>query len=111
MTLGPGHSSLALFKYCDIDTLKIDRGFVSGLSNDTSTSIVEAVIALAKVLRVRTVAEGVEQQHELDMLQKIGCSQVQGFLLAKPMPADQFARLLGTQQEPVPVNQSREANP
>ena len=95
---GAGHASLSLFKLCEIDTLKIDREFISELSDlDNKHTIIEGIIALAKVLNVKTVAEGVEQQIELDTLKRMGCDFVQGYLLAKPMTAEGFAEMIKNQ--------------
>ena len=88
---GAGHSSLTLLKYCDIDTLKIDRGFVSELDTNTNARpIVETVISLARKLRVDVVAEGVETPQQAHMLKSIGCGSVQGYLFAPPMPISEF---------------------
>ena len=75
---GAGHSSLSLLKYCDIDTLKIDRGFLSELNNQDSKPIYKAVIELAKTLNIQTVAEGIEQQSELETLRKNGMQHSAG---------------------------------
>ena len=94
---GAGHSSLSLLRYCDIDTLKIDRAFVEELSQPEGKPIFKAVISLAKVLNVATVAEGIEQQHELEAIRSFGCGVAQGFLLAKPMTAREFETFVNAQ--------------
>lgn len=91
---GAGHSSLALLKYCEIDTLKIDRGFLSELGDVTSKPIYRAVIELARVLNMKTVAEGIEKTAELELLRDMGCDLAQGFLLAKPMSVSDYETCL-----------------
>ena len=71
--------------------LKIDRAFVYGATNDASArAILESSVALAKSLGMSTVAEGVEDQEDWDLIAKVGVDVVQGFFIAKPMPADEF---------------------
>ncbi len=85
---GTGHSSLAHLAQLPIHTLKIARELVAPLSADpAATAIVEAIIALADRLRLQTIAEGVETSAQLEALRALGCDRVQGFLLARPMPA------------------------
>ena len=101
---GAGHSSLSLLKYCEIDTLKIDRGFLTELASNSNKPIYKAVIELAKVLQMQTVAEGIEQQSELDSLKLMGCRVAQGYLLARPMPASQFEAYLRKSQKKEALN-------
>jgi EAL domain-containing protein (putative c-di-GMP-specific phosphodiesterase class I) len=82
-----GYSSLAYLKQLQMDTLKIDRSFISDVPNDEDdTSIVLAILAMAKTLGLHIVAEGVETQVQLDFLKKEHCHCVQGYLFAKPLP-------------------------
>lgn len=93
---GTGYSSLAYLRDFPVDTLKIDRAFVSGLSSEESSSvIVRAIIGLAQNLTLKTIAEGVESREELDTLRQLGCDQVQGFYLFRPMPACDVERHFG----------------
>ena len=92
---GTGYSSLSHLKGFPIDTLKIDRAFVSELnSNPDDASIVRAVITLGKSLQIRVVAEGVESSAQLASLQEFQCPEGQGFFFGRAVPAEQLARLL-----------------
>lgn len=89
---GTGYASLAYLRRHPIDKLKIDRSFVSTLSPDgETTSVAGAIISLAKSLGLKTTAEGVETQAQFDTLVKLGCVEFQGFLLGRPMPAEDIA--------------------
>lgn len=84
---GTGYSSLAYLRSFPLDKLKIDRSFVSALTQDSSAlAIVNAIIRLAEALRLDTTAEGIESQAEADILLRCGCSDAQGFHYGKPMP-------------------------
>ncbi|MFG6430618.1 putative bifunctional diguanylate cyclase/phosphodiesterase [Roseateles sp. LYH14W] len=91
---GTGYSSLAYLKQMPIETLKIDRSFVSGIGEQQGDeAIIRTVIALARSLGLSTVAEGVETQAQLDFLRREGCEQVQGFLLSRPLAEAPFGEL------------------
>ncbi|MCW9015121.1 MAG: EAL domain-containing response regulator [Gammaproteobacteria bacterium] len=97
---GTGHSSLAQLRDLPFDELKIDRGFVHGLSKDASlNAIFKASIAMAKKLGMKTVAEGVEDMDDLEVLQRSGCDLVQGYLIAKPMPSESLLAWLKNQHK------------
>ncbi|MGZ8515508.1 MAG: EAL domain-containing protein, partial [Candidatus Limnocylindrales bacterium] len=95
---GTGYSSLSYLKHLPLDTIKIDRSFVAGLSGVTDRSIVEAVIALARGLRIGVVAEGIETDVQRQILRDIGCDIGQGYLFSRPLPADDAARLVSTRR-------------
>ncbi|HUH30150.1 MAG TPA: EAL domain-containing response regulator [Rhodanobacter sp.] len=87
---GTGYSSLEQLRDLPFDELKIDRGFVHQAAHTPSLrTILEASLRLARELGLRTVAEGVEEQEDWDLLCASGCDMVQGFFVAKPMPGDE----------------------
>ena len=92
---GTGYSSLAYLQRFPLDEIKIDRSFVRDLDTDKrAAAIVAAIIALARELKLRVVAEGVETIAQLDRLRLLGCDQFQGFLLGEPMAGEVLARRL-----------------
>jgi|GEM_PF-1012861 len=91
---GTGYSSLAYLRRFPPDTLKVDRVFISNVHRDRGdAAIVEAILALAASLGVTVVAEGIEEQAQVDWLCARGCALGQGFLLGKPMPAHRLEAL------------------
>lgn len=92
---GTGYSSLSYLKRLPIDTLKVDKEFVDSMISDDSTNVItDSVVAMAKKLGFKTVAEGVESKEQLQYLQKIGCDIIQGFLLGKPMSKADFEKVI-----------------
>ena len=92
---GTGYSSLNYLKRFPIDTLKIDQSFISELNTDPDdAAIVTAIITLAHALKLNVIAEGVETQEQLEFLRGLSCDEVQGFLFAKGIPAEEFTELL-----------------
>lgn len=92
---GTGYSSLSHLHRLPFDTLKIDRSFVYSVGEDGENSeILQTIISLAKNLKMRVIAEGIETENQLSLLQSLGCDYGQGFLLAKPKPRDDTETLL-----------------
>ena len=92
---GTGYSSLSRLAHLPIDTLKIDRSFIGEMTADArSRRLVSIIISIARTFNMVTVAEGVENQEQLDALWHLGCEQSQGYLHSKPLSAEQFATFL-----------------
>jgi EAL domain-containing protein (putative c-di-GMP-specific phosphodiesterase class I) len=109
---GTGYSSLSRLATLPVDTLKIDRSFVSrSLDGGSGASLVRTIIALARALGMDTVAEGVEKPEELELLRQLGCDTSQGWLHSAALPAAEFAALLrngnGPLLRPAPANALR----
>ncbi|MDX8126256.1 EAL domain-containing protein [Methylomonas sp. OY6] len=92
---GTGYSSLAYLKKFDIDYIKIDQAFVRSLvAGSSDMALCEAIVVMAHKLGIKVVAEGIETQEQYDLLNRMGCDYGQGYLISKPVPADQFEQLL-----------------
>ena len=112
---GTGFSSLSYLKQFPLNDLKIDQSFIRDLHLEKdSDAIVRAIISMGRSLGLRVIAEGVEHAGQLAVLRQEGCDCVQGFLVGKPMPAEEFARFLrGWQPEslPAPLRPAERAQP
>jgi EAL domain-containing protein (putative c-di-GMP-specific phosphodiesterase class I) len=92
---GTGYSSILQLKHLPLSALKIDQQFVAGLPDDPSDrAIVRAVLDLANAFAIDVTAEGVETEAQRDALIELGCTRAQGFLLARPESAEDFAARL-----------------
>lgn len=92
---GTGYSSLSRLQSFPVDTLKIDRAFVSRMDSDRETvEIVRVIISLGHSLGLEVVAEGVETRAQLDLLAELGCERAQGYLFSKPVPPEMIGELL-----------------
>ena len=94
---GTGYSSLSYLQRFPFDVLKIDRSFIEALGRNASArAIVDAMLSMARALKLHVVAEGVETETQLAMLTDLGCPFIQGFLFARPMPLAQLEQLVAT---------------
>ena len=108
---GTGYSSLSYLKRFPIDSLKIDRSFVTDLpGNEDDASIAQAVITMAHALRLKVIAEGVENEAQLAFLTANGCDEMQGYFFSRPLLVDDCTQLLREQRK-LPLRQARAANP
>jgi len=96
---GTGFSSLSYLKRLPIDALKIDQSFIHDVTtNQDDAALVMAIITLAHNLRLRVVAEGVETDEQWRFLHLLRCDEIQGFAFSKPLPPEEFERLLASRQ-------------
>jgi EAL domain-containing protein (putative c-di-GMP-specific phosphodiesterase class I) len=94
---GTGYSSLGYLRQFPVDSLKIDRSFVKDLhTSDDDAAICAAIIAMARELKLKVIAEGVANTEQLDFLRTHRCDQVQGYLISPPIPVGELEQLLQT---------------
>ena len=106
---GTGYSSLSYLQAFPFDKIKIDRAFISNLeSNPQSATIIRAVIGLGRGLGLPVLAEGVETKEQLAFLAKETCDEVQGYLIGRPLPIDEYAALIGAARK-TPAKKARTA--
>jgi EAL domain-containing protein (putative c-di-GMP-specific phosphodiesterase class I) len=91
---GTGYSSLLYLRQLNIDALKMDRSFVSDITHPQGRAMVKVISDVARVLGLRTIAEGVETEEHVRALRMIGCDEIQGYYFSKPLPPDQVMELL-----------------
>jgi diguanylate cyclase (GGDEF)-like protein len=104
---GTGYSSFSYLKHFPLDTLKIDRSFIREIAiQPDDAAITTAIIAMGHALGLRVIAEGVETDAHLTLLQKQGCDEVQGYLLGRPVPPDRFIEHLSRKRSS-PVTPAR----
>jgi len=97
---GTGYSSLSYLRSFPFDKIKIDRSFIQDLSNGAEpVAIVQAVANLAKCLNMTSTAEGVETQQQMDMLQSMGCTEMQGYLFSRARPAHEIRQFFEQKPE------------
>ena len=97
---GTGYSSLSNLRKFPVDTLKIDQSFVKNIGHTTKelddSAIITTIITMAKQLKLKVVAEGVETEAQFNFLNEEGCDFIQGYLFGRPLPEDEFTKLLNT---------------
>ena len=110
---GTGYSSLAYLRHLPLDTIKVDRSFITELDEgDPNIAIVQAVLSLAHGLGITVVAEGIETPAQAARLRELGCDVGQGYLWSRPVPADELDRLIeaSAAQRRLPNSRSRNRN-
>jgi EAL domain-containing protein (putative c-di-GMP-specific phosphodiesterase class I) len=105
---GTGYSSFGYLKNFPVDTLKIDRSFISDVTTDPGdAAIVEAMVGLARSLGIEPLAEGVETLEQKEFLERIGCNMMQGYYFSRPVGPAEFAALLPSSEAGSPPLTSR----
>ncbi len=107
---GTGYSSLRYLRDLEVDWLKVDQSFITGLScHASSARIVESTIVLAHALGIRVVAEGVEEENDWDTLSAFGCDAIQGYLLTRPLAYDEISTWLDAHEDALRLSGLRAA--
>jgi EAL domain-containing protein (putative c-di-GMP-specific phosphodiesterase class I) len=92
---GTGYSSLEYLRRLPVDLLKIDRTFAKDLSNDSNTVVlVDIMNQLAHAVGLRTIIEGIETEEQMNIIRLLACDEMQGYLIARPMPATEIEDLI-----------------
>ncbi len=108
---GTGHSSLALLKNFPINTLKIDQSFVKDIArNSDDAAITAAIVSLAHRLDMKAIAEGVETMDQLEFMRDHDCHEIQGYLFSRPLPKEEFEKLLAEDMPLLPAREQRPTN-
>ncbi len=94
---GTGYSSFSRVQMIEADRIKIDRSFVSALDSTDNRALVAAMVSMAQAKGLKITAEGVETAHQRDVLEELGCDNLQGFLLSRPLPYEDIRALLRPQ--------------
>ena len=95
---GTGYSSFGYLRDFDFDIIKIDKSFIDGLDSAKQMGIVASIVAMGRILGMRIVAEGVEEESQVMRLRQIGCDFIQGYFFSKPLPAEDFERFVFEQK-------------
>jgi diguanylate cyclase (GGDEF)-like protein len=106
---GTGYSSLSHIRDLAVDRIKIDRSFVTAIETGHGAALVQAIAGLAKANGLRITAEGVETYRQHEYLESIGCDELQGFLLSRPVSADEITALYLADSQPTPIRRHRAA--
>ncbi|WP_156492393.1 EAL domain-containing protein, partial [Oleiphilus sp. HI0080] len=96
---GTGYSSLSYLRHLPVDTLKIDREFIDNIEcSKAQQAITKAIVVLSNSLDLKVVAEGAENEAQLDLLRSLGCDYVQGYYVSRPLDKEAMEALLRNQQ-------------
>ena len=90
---GTGYSSLSYLKQFPIDYLKIDKTFLDDYNSEDGAASIETIVKMGQILKIKVVAEGVEEKGQVDFLKSIGCEQCQGYYFSKPLNVDSFEKM------------------
>ena len=85
---------MAYLRDFNFDVLKIDRAFIESIHSPRDLGLVASIVSMGKILGMRVVAEGIEEQAQVDQLNRIGCHFAQGYFYSKPLPVDAFLKLV-----------------
>ncbi|MEG0309736.1 MAG: EAL domain-containing protein, partial [Eubacterium sp.] len=98
---GSGYSSLNLIQDIPVDTIKLDKVFfkTNPKDMDRTESVVGSIISMTKKLSMETVAEGIEERSQVEMLKRLNCDYIQGYYFAKPMPIEDFEKLAFAEED------------
>ena len=100
---GTGYSSMAYLKRFHVDKIKIDASFAADVTNDPEDmAIVRSIIQMAQALNMETTAEGIDSEDAIEPLRQLGCTHIQGYHYARPMPQDAFAQWIRQRTRPDP---------
>ena len=91
---GTGYSSLMMLKSIPIDVMKLDKSFVDDFNDEKGEKIISCVVRLAKSMRIEVIAEGVETGEQYEFMRRLGCDKIQGYYFSKPIPVEEFDKLL-----------------
>jgi EAL domain-containing protein (putative c-di-GMP-specific phosphodiesterase class I) len=102
---GTGYSSMSYLERLPLDTLKIDKGFISNIDDEgEGGAIAETIVAMARALKKRVVAEGVETQGQVDFLRKLDCDLLQGYFFCRPLPGPKVSAFIREVEARTPVS-------
>ena len=109
---GTGYSSLSYLHRLPFDTLKIDRSFVNQVRpNGENSEVLQTIMSLAKNLKMRVIAEGIETENQLSLLRNLDCDFGQGFLFSKPKPCEDIEKILYENPNWIPENSILDFDP
>lgn len=91
---GTGYSSLAYLKQFPLNTLKVDKAFIDDMGNERGKNMVDSIVTIAHNLDLHVVAEGVEDEVQLSILEELNCQTVQGYYYSKPLSSSEFEQFL-----------------